>query len=117
MITLLRYISGCAKPNYKEVPDGLIVTINSDWSCTGQFQTLKSCFMIFSVTYILLIKITAARNEAALSYHKVRGLYVLAVGFAATMVLIYLQSVLQNSSGKRFSCQGRQMKWQACKNS
>ena len=51
MITLLRYLSGCAKPNYKEVPNGLLVTVNSDWSCTGQFQTLKSCFMILSVTY------------------------------------------------------------------
>ena len=35
---------------------------------------------------ILLTKTTAARNEIALSYHKVRGLYFLAVVFAATIV-------------------------------
>ena len=32
---------------------------------------------------VLLIKITAAQNEAALSYHSVLGLYFLAVVFAA----------------------------------
>ena len=34
-----------------------------------------------------LTKITAARNEVALSYHVVRGLYFLAVIFAAIIVL------------------------------
>ena len=34
----------------------------------------------------LLTKITAAQNEVALSYHKVRGLYFLAVIFAATII-------------------------------
>ena len=41
-------------------------------------------------TYIyctLLAKITAAQNEDALSYHRVRGLYFLAVVFAATIIL------------------------------
>ena len=37
---------------------------------------------------ILLIKIIAAQNEAALSYRKVRGLYFLAVIFAATITII-----------------------------
>ena len=36
---------------------------------------------------ILLTK-TSAQNEVALSYHKVRGLYFLAVVFAAVMVLV-----------------------------
>ena len=34
---------------------------------------------------ILLTKTTAVQNEVALSYHKVRGLYFLAVVFAATI--------------------------------
>ena len=38
--------------------------------------------------YILIFptKTTAAQNEVALSYHKVRGLYFLAVVFEATIV-------------------------------
>ena len=36
---------------------------------------------------ILLTKITAAKNEAAHGYHKVRGLYFLAFIFAPTIVL------------------------------
>ena len=35
-----------------------------------------------------LAKITATQNVVALSYHRVRGLYFLAVIFAATIVLI-----------------------------
>ena len=35
---------------------------------------------------ILLTKTSAARNRVALSYHSVRGLYFLAVVFAATIV-------------------------------
>ena len=34
---------------------------------------------------ILLTKTTAAQNEVALSYHRVRGLYFLAVIFVATI--------------------------------
>ena len=37
---------------------------------------------------ILLTKTTAARNEVALSYHKVRGLYFLAVVFAVSIVIL-----------------------------
>ena len=33
-----------------------------------------------------LIKTTAALNEVALSYHRVRGLYFLTVAFAATII-------------------------------
>ena len=36
--------------------------------------------------YIFLTNITAAENEVALSYHRVRGLYFLAVVFVATIV-------------------------------
>ena len=39
-------------------------------------------------SYILLTKTTAARNEVALIYHKVRGLYFLAVVFAANLEYI-----------------------------
>ena len=35
---------------------------------------------------ILLTKTTAAQNEVALSYHRVRGLYFLAVVFATTVI-------------------------------
>ena len=47
-------------------------------------------------TYILLTKKTAAQNEVALSYHRVRGLYFLAVVFAATIVAMVttLQSIV-----------------------
>ena len=38
------------------------------------------------VTYILLTKATAAQNEVSHSYLKVRGLYYMAVVFAATIV-------------------------------
>ena len=38
--------------------------------------------------YILLIKTTAAQSEAALSYHRVRGLFPLAVVFAVTIMVI-----------------------------
>ena len=37
--------------------------------------------------YILLTKTTAAQNEAALSYHRVRGLHFLAVIIFATTIL------------------------------
>ena len=38
---------------------------------------------------IVLTKTTAAQNEVALSYHRVRGLYFLAVVFGATIVKIF----------------------------
>ena len=41
------------------------------------------------ISNILLTKTTAARNGVALSYHSVRGLYFLAVAFAATIVLCF----------------------------
>ena len=40
----------------------------------------------FLINVILLIKTTAARNEVALSYHRVRGQYFLAVVFVANTV-------------------------------
>ena len=39
-----------------------------------------------SMLHILLTKTTAAQNEVALSYYRVRGLYFLAVAFAATLI-------------------------------
>ena len=44
-------------------------------------------FSPFSV-YILLTKTTAVQNEDALSFHKLRGLYFLAVIFATSIVAI-----------------------------
>ena len=40
--------------------------------------------ILFTIT-ILLTKITDAQNEVALSYHRVRGLYFVAIIFAATI--------------------------------
>ena len=43
---------------------------------------------ILNVTqFILLTKTAAARNEVVLSYHRVRGLYFLAVVFVATIYI------------------------------
>ena len=49
-----------------------------------------SCFCekLNPCTDILLSKTTAARNEDALSYHSVRGQYLLAVVFAAAIVIV-----------------------------
>ena len=38
--------------------------------------------------FILLTKTTAALNDDALSYHRVRGLYYMAVVFVATIVVL-----------------------------
>ena len=43
------------------------------------------CGIIRHYYYILLTKVTAVQNEVALSYHKVRGLYFLAVVIAEAM--------------------------------
>ena len=42
-------------------------------------------YHIHFISIILLTKTPAAQNEVALSYHKVRGLYFLAVIFAMTI--------------------------------
>ena len=44
-----------------------------------------SCISIY--IYILLTKTTAAQNEDALSYHKVRELYFLAVVFVKVYIV------------------------------
>ena len=49
-------------------------------ACEGNCSTYYASCVCIPLTK------TAARNEAALSYHKVRGLYFLAVVFAATIV-------------------------------
>ena len=50
---------------------------------------------------ILLTKTTAAQNEVALSYRSVRGLYFLAVVFAATIqitILVFLGNIMRHSN-------------------
>ena len=44
--------------------------------------------MLYIWFCILLIKTTAAQNEVALSYYRVRGLYFLAVVFVTTIVTL-----------------------------
>ena len=51
--------------------------------------------IMFSInTTILPTKTTAARNEDALSYLKVRGLYYLAVVFVATILYILMKNIM-----------------------
>ena len=51
----------------------------------------STCVIAEGIYYIFLTKITAAQNEVALSYHRVRVLYFLAAIYAA---IIVLQSVI-----------------------
>ena len=46
------------------------------------------CIKCILRAYILLTKTTAAQNEVALSYHRERGLYFLAVVFVATIDIV-----------------------------
>ena len=46
------------------------------------------CMLLLSCPSILLTKITFALNDVALSYHRVRGLYSVAVIFAVTMIML-----------------------------
>ena len=46
---------------------------------------------------ILLTKTTAAQNEVALSYHKVRGLYFLGVVFVRSIFYFYILKILKKS--------------------
>ena len=50
---------------------------------------------------ILLIKLTAAQNEVALSYHRVRGLYFLSVIFAGTVLTILILYLLYCIANKK----------------
>ena len=53
-------------------------------------------FKRYKPEYILLTKTTAAQNEDTFSYHKVRGLYFLAVVFVRSIVIVTL-SISLNS--------------------
>ena len=59
--------------------------------CPGR---LPSNLEICDIHSTLLTKTTAARNEVALSYHNVRGLYFLAVIFVGT--ILYIHTILYN---------------------
>ena len=59
----------------------IIIVINIDRSSNICRAKDRKHFVYFSQ------KLTAARNGVALSYHRVRGLYFLAVVFVATIVL------------------------------
>ena len=63
----------------------------------GSPQTGKNLYLDIQnvINLTLLTKTTAVQNEVALTYHKVRGLYFLAVVFAATIdFLVSLTSIL-----------------------
>ena len=52
---------------------------------------------------ILVTKITAAQNEVAVSYYRVRELYFLAVVFAAAIIVCVTFHVVQNHASFRTS--------------
>ena len=59
-------------------------------------------YTLYHSLNILLTKTTAVQNEATLSYHNVRGLYVLAVVFVGNIVKLltpgqYLKFVFKNA--------------------
>ena len=54
---------------------------------------------IIAATSKLLTKITATQNEDAISYHTVRGLYFLAVVFAATIDLYGMTKAVKYVAG------------------
>ena len=59
----------------------------------------STCDKSYSNITIHLTKTTAAQNAVALSYHTVRGLYFLAVVFAATI------ATRQNLKGNPWPCE------------
>ena len=58
---------------------GVVPVFMFQWLSNSNFTTATP------VIIIVLTKTTAAQNEVALSYHKVRGQYFLAVDFVAIM--------------------------------
>ena len=67
------------------INDSAAVTLN--FSCVYNFISITKIFTI------LLTKTAAAQNEAALSYHKVRGLYFLAV-FVRSISIVNVHNFL-----------------------
>ena len=69
---------------------GTIPEVFYEWPHTLTYWIHKHIIYRYSCidynVYIPFIKITAAQNEVTLSYHRVRGLYFLAVIFATTVV-------------------------------
>ena len=54
----------------------------------GGYNPLNNSTASQEQVYILVTKVTAARNGVALSYSSVRGLYFLAVVFATVVIII-----------------------------
>ena len=65
--------------------------------CVVQPRARLICCIITSIInlklYVLLTKTTAAQNEAALSYDRVRGLYFLAVVFVRRIIIIIFKRI------------------------
>ena len=57
------------------------------------YSTFEQYILLVALNqrYIVLTKTTAAQNEDALSYHKVRRLYVLAAVLAATIIFMQIK--------------------------
>ena len=63
---------------------------------TVKLERLYFCRTCFAVSKLILIQLSilltktkASQNDVALSYRRVRGLYFLAVAFAATIVTMF----------------------------
>ena len=84
----------CKKP--KDVHKQLDLALTFYDQRRGLYAFIGASFREFSsirfdsyfVINILLIRITAAQNKVALSYHRVRGLYFLAVIFTAIIMIV-----------------------------
>ena len=78
----------------------LNILYNCSKQCTLHIPTR---FYNLIIAYIILTKISAAQNEIALSYDRVRGQYFAAVIFAATIVFFELAKRMQKSGNRAYS--------------
>ena len=77
-------VSSCVSRAVSAPYHGFLVSSCFKLEIVSWKSSLKQLYT-YSEKTILLTKTTAARNGVALSYHSVRGLYYLAVAFAATI--------------------------------
>ena len=63
--------------------------------CIPVRYTLYNVYCTYDISHtIILTEIAATRNEITLSYHRVRGLYFLAVIFVVTIICLPTRQVI-----------------------